>query len=573
MWELLAYLKDYKKECVLAPLFKMLEAMFELAVPLVVSEVIDIGIARRDTGRVVGLCLLMAFFGLVGLAASVTAQYFAAKASVGLGTRLRSLLFEKIQSFSFSDLDQAGASTLITRMTGDVSQVQSGVNLALRLFLRSPFIVFGAAVMAFSVDARAALVFAVAIPLLLLTVFGVMAAGVPLYRKVQERLDAVLLAVRENLSGVRVIRAFHKEDEETEKFREKADSLAAAQTLAGKVSALLNPLTYVIVNLALVAILRTGAARVDAGALTQGELVALVNYMSQILAELIKLANLIITVTKAAACGNRIQDILKMRAGQAGGSAPVAAGSALPVRFSHVSFSYPGASAESLSDLDFSVEAGETVGIIGGTGSGKTSLVHLIPRFYDVTRGEVLVGGRDVREYSLEGLRRSIGIAMQKAALFRGTLRENLCWGRPGATDEELYEALRAAQAMDIVEAKEGKLDAVVEQGGRNFSGGQRQRLALARALVRRPQILILDDCASALDYATEARLRAALRELDYRPTIFFVSQRPSSVRHADQIIVMDDGRIAGKGTHEELLSSCGIYQEICKTRQDAGSP
>lgn len=574
MKNLLMYLKNYKKECVLAPLFKMLEASFELIVPLVVSAIIDVGIAGSDSGFILRMCLVMVALGLIGLICSVTAQYFAAKAAAGFGTKVRHALFAHIQTFSFSEIDKAGTATLITRMTSDINQAQSGVNMVLRLFLRSPFIVFGAMVMAFTIDWKAALIFVVTIPLLSLVVFGVMAVSIPLYRKVQERLDKVLGITRENLTGARVIRAFHKEEEEKERFEEGLESLTAMQTYVGKISAFLNPVTYVIVNGATIVLLYTGAIQVNIGNLTQGEVVALVNYMSQILVELIKLANLIVTITKAAACGNRVSSILEMKS-----SMPITqegkgsldfegkqekAPEGIPmVQFSHVGFTYQEAGGESLSDIDFSVEKGETIGVIGGTGSGKTSLVHLIPRFYDVTRGEVLIQGKNVKEFSLEELRQKVGIVMQKAVLFQGTIRENLCWGKEDATDEELYQALDTAQAREVVESKEGKLDSVVEQGGKNFSGGQRQRLTIARALVRKPEILILDDSASALDYATDARLRKAIRDMEGKPTVFIVSQRTSSIQHADKIIVLDDGEVAGIGTHEKLLEQCQVYQEI----------
>ncbi|MCI8299708.1 MAG: ABC transporter ATP-binding protein [Lachnospiraceae bacterium] len=568
MKKLLAYLKNYKKECVLAPLFKMLEATFELIVPLAVSAVIDVGIAEQDRNFIWKMSLLMVALGLIGLLCSVTAQYFAAKAAAGFGTGVRHALFAHIQTFSFSEIDRAGTATLITRMTSDINQVQSGVNMVLRLFLRSPFIVFGAMVMAFTIDVKAALIFAVTIPLLSLVVFGIMAVSIPLYRKVQERLDKVLGITRENLTGARVIRAFHKEEEEKRRFEEGLESLTSMQNYVGKISAFLNPLTFIMINAATIVLLYTGAVQVNIGSLTQGEVVALVNYMSQILVELIKLANLIITITKAAACGKRISSILEMKssmpAEQTGGKAfqPVNRRSPM-VQFSHVGMAYQGAGAESLSDIDFSVEKGETVGVIGGTGSGKTTLVHLIPRFYDATAGEVLIQGKNVKEFSLEELRQKVGIVMQKAVLFQGTIRENLCWGKADATDQELFQALDTAQAREVVEGKEGKLDAPVEQGGKNFSGGQRQRLTIARALVRKPEILILDDSASALDYATDARLRKAIREMEGTPTVFIVSQRTSSIQHADKIIVLDDGEIAGMGTHEELLQHCQVYQEI----------
>ncbi len=576
MKKLLVFLNNYKKECILAPLFKMLEASFELIIPLVVSAIIDVGIAKGDGHYIVRMCFIMVALGLLGLVSSVTAQYFAAKAAAGFGTKVRHALFAHIQSFSFSEIDKAGTATLITRMTSDINQVQSGVNMVLRLFLRSPFIVLGAMVMAFTIDGKSALIFVVTIPLLSLVVFGVMAASIPLYRKVQERLDRVLGIARENLTGARVIRAFHKEEEEKNRFEEGLENLTAMQTHVGKISAFLNPVTYVIINAATIVLLYTGAVQVDVGNLTQGEVVALVNYMSQILVELIKLANLIITITKAVACGNRVSSVLDMES-----TMPVDASASfregeqkspsfekpddgnIMVQFEHVGLTYQEAGAESLSDIDFSVKKGETVGVIGGTGSGKTSLVHLIPRFYDATRGKVLVAGRDVREYSLEELRQKVGIVMQKSVLFAGTIRENLRWGKADAADEELYEALQTAQAREVVEGKAGKLDAPVEQGGKNFSGGQRQRLTIARALVRKPEILILDDSASALDYATDARLRLAIRGMKEKPTVFIVSQRTSSIQHADKIIVLDDGEIAGMGTHEKLLCDCAVYREI----------
>lgn len=574
MKKLLIFLNNYKKECILAPLFKMLEASFELIIPLVVSAIIDVGIANGDGHYIVRMCIIMVALGLLGLVSSVTAQYFAAKAAAGFGTKVRHALFAHIQSFSFSEIDKAGTATLITRMTSDINQVQSGVNMVLRLFLRSPFIVLGAMVMAFTIDGKSALIFVVTIPLLSLVVFGVMAASIPLYRKVQERLDKVLGITRENLTGARVIRAFHKEEEEKNRFEEGLENLTAMQTHVGKISAFLNPVTYVIINAATIVLLYTGAVQVDVGNLTQGEVVALVNYMSQILVELIKLANLIITITKAVACGNRVSSVLEMEStmpvdapapsqeGEQKNPSSSADGNIM-VQFAHVGLTYQEAGAESLSDIDFSVKKGETVGVIGGTGSGKTSLVHLIPRFYDATRGKVFVAGKDVREYSLEELRQKVGIVMQKSVLFAGTIRENLRWGKADATDEELYEALQTAQAKEVVEGKDGKLDAPVEQGGKNFSGGQRQRLTIARALVRKPEILILDDSASALDYATDARLRMAIREMKEKPTVFIVSQRTSSIQHADKIIVLDDGEIAGMGTHEKLLQECAVYREI----------
>ncbi len=575
MRKLLVYLKDYKKESVLAPLFKMLEASFELIVPLVVTAIIDVGIANRDSGYILRMCLVMVALGLIGLLCSVTAQYFAAKAAAGFGTKVRHQLFAHIQTFSFSEIDQAGTATLITRMTSDINQAQSGVNMVLRLFLRSPFIVFGAMVMAFTIDVKAAMIFVVAIPLLSFVVFGVMAASIPLYKKVQERLDRILGITRENLTGARVIRAFHKEEEEKSRFEESLESLTSMQNHVGKISAFMNPVTYAIINGATIFLLYTGAVQVDTGVLTQGEVVALVNYMSQILVELIKLANLIVTITKAVACGNRVQSILEIQSSMPKdkeGLAPVAAaeegGSEAPaVQFSHVGLTYQGAGGESLSDIDFSVKKGETIGIIGGTGSGKTSLVHLIPRFYDATKGQVRINGKDVKEYSLEELRQKVGIVMQRAVLFKGTIKENLCWGKADATKDELKDALRVAQAWEVVEGKEGKLEAFVEQGGKNFSGGQRQRLTIARALVRRPEILILDDSASALDYATDAKLRKSVREMEGNPTVFIVSQRTSSIQHADKIIVLEDGEIAGIGTHGQLLETCGVYREIYESQ------
>lgn len=586
MKKLLVYLKDYKKESILAPLFKMLEASFELIVPLVVTAIIDVGIAGRDSGYILKMCLVMVALGLIGLACSVTAQYFAAKAAVGFGTQVRHHLFSHIQTFSFSEIDKAGTATLITRMTSDINQVQSGVNMVLRLFLRSPFIVFGAMIMAFTIDVKAALIFVVTIPLLSVVVFGIMAVSIPLYKKVQERLDRVLGITRENLTGVRVIRAFHKEEEEKSRFEESLQSLTGMQNHVGRISAFMNPVTYIIINAGIIALLYVGAFQVDMGTLTQGEVVALVNYMSQILVELIKLANLIITITKAVACGNRIESILEMKSSmpvESSGKKESEAASRINnreqsgnqkrvdseymVEFSRVGLTYQDAGAESLTDIDFKVKKGETVGIIGGTGCGKTSLVHLIPRFYDATAGEVKINGQNVKDYPLEELRQMVGIVMQKAVLFQGTIRENLCWGKEDATEEELYQALETAQAREVVEGKDGKLDAPVEQGGKNFSGGQRQRLTIARALVRKPKILILDDSASALDYATDARLRKAIREMDGNPTVFIVSQRTSSIQHADKIIVLDDGEMTGIGTHEQLLENCEVYREIYESQ------
>lgn len=577
MKKLLIYLKDYKKETVFAPLFKMMEATFELFVPLVMAAIIDKGIGQADTGYVLKMGAILVALGLIGLLCSITAQYFAAKAAVGFSTGLKHALFKHIQGLSFTEIDTLGTSTLITRMTSDVNQVQNGVNMVLRLFLRSPFIVFGAMIMAFTIDGKAAMIFVVTIPLLAAVVFGIMALTMPMYKKVQAGLDAVLGATRENLTGARVIRAFHKEEEETERFEEKNGFLTHLQLVVGRISALTNPVTYIIINAATILLLYTGAVRVDNGSITQGEVVALVNYMSQILVELIKLANLIITITKALACANRIEAVFEVTSSMQwqAGTADCAAGEnpaerknrtaerELAVEFDHVHLTYGGAGAESLSDIHIQVARGQTVGIIGGTGSGKSSLVNMIPRFYDATAGTVRVDGRDVKTYGMEELREKIGIVLQKAVLFRGTIRDNLLWGNGSATDEELWEALRLAQAKEFVETKEGRLDAPVAQEGRNLSGGQRQRLTIARALVAKPEILILDDSASALDYATDAALRRALKELPGETTVFIVSQRASSIQHADQIIVLEDGEMAGHGTHEELLADCEVYQEI----------
>lgn len=570
MKKVLAYLKGYKKECVCAPLFKMLEATFELFVPLVMAAVIDTGIGNGDKGYVIKMCLLLITLGIVGLACSITAQYFAAKAAVGFSMGLRHALFSHIQSLSFTEMDTVGTSTLITRMTSDVNQAQNGVNMFLRLFLRSPFIVFGAMVMAFTIDWKAAMIFVVTIPVLAVVVFGIMAVSMPLYRKVQEKLDAVLGITRENLTGARVIRAFNKENSEIESFREKNEGLTAAQLFVGKISALMNPVTYVIINVATVVLIYTGAVRVDTGVITQGEVVALVNYMSQILVELIKLANLIVTLTKAGACINRIAVVLDMKSSMEFTKADKKAQaenekvkSDLAVEFKNVGLSYAGAGAEALSDIDFSVKKGQTVGIIGGTGSGKSSLVHLIPRFYDATRGSVFVDGKDVKTYTKDEIRDKVGIVMQKAVLFKGTIRENLSWGKRDAAEEEMWEALSISQSKEFVEKKEGGLDAKIEQGGRNLSGGQKQRLTIARALMKKPEILILDDSASALDFATDAELRKAIRGMKEKPTVFIVTQRASSILYADEIVVLDDGAIAGIGTHEELLENCEVYQEI----------
>lgn len=568
MKKLLVYLKDYKKESVLGPLFKLLEASFELIVPLVMAAIIDHGVAYSDKPYILKMCLVLILLAVIGLVCSITAQYFAAKAAVGFATGLRHGLFAHIEKLSFSEMDTVGTSTMITRMTSDVNQVQNGVNLVLRLFLRSPFIVFGAMIMAFTIDVKAALIFVVAIPLLSVVVFGVMLVSIPLYKKVQGALDQVLGITRENLTGSRVIRAFNKEESEIEHFNENNDILTRAQIYVGKISALMNPFTYVIVNGAIVALVWVGAIRVDNGFITQGEVVALINYMSQILVELVKLANLIININKSIACGNRIQSVFELESSLK--EAPVSGkkeesqpASDCAVAFEHVSLTYAGAGDESLTDIDFTVQKGQTIGIIGGTGSGKSSIVNLIPRFYDVTKGRVLINGRDVRDYPIAELREKTGAVLQKAVLFKGSIRENLAWGNADATDEEMNRALEIAQAKEFVDAKEGGLDFVIEQGGKNLSGGQRQRLTIARALVRKPEILILDDSASALDFATDAALRKAIREMDGNPTVFIVSQRAASIQQADKIIVLDDGMVVGMGTNEELLETCEVYQEI----------
>lgn len=579
MKKLMIYLRNYRKECILAPLFKMLEASFELFVPLVMATIIDTGIASGDRDYILKMCGVLIALGIIGLICSITAQFFAAKAAVGFATGLRYSLFEHLLGLSFTEIDTLGTSTMITRMTSDVNQAQNGVNMVLRLFLRSPFVVFGATIMAFMIDVKSAAVFVGAIILLSIVVFGIMLINIPMLKAVQQKLDDVMGSTRENLTGIRVIRAFCKEEEEFESFKKKNEILAKTQKKAGGISALMNPLTYVIINVAIVSLIWVGALQVNEGNLTQGEVVALYNYMSQILVELIKLASLIITVNKSIACGNRIADVfnihpsmkefsckeqvstinekemtsthrLSVKSGQKG------------VVFRNVSLSYAGAREASLVGIDFSVKPGETVGIIGGTGSGKSSIIHMIPRFYDATVGEVLIDGINVKEYPIDQLRNKIGIVMQKAVLFKGDIQENLKWGKKEATQEELQEAICIAQAKDVVEAK-GGLSAMIEQGGRNLSGGQRQRMSIARALVKKPEILILDDSTSALDFATDAKLRKAIKELDYKPTVFIVSQRASSIQYADQIIVLDDGNMVGKGTHEELLKTCDVYQEI----------
>ena len=563
------YLKDYKKESILAPLFKLLEAFFELMVPLVMANIIDYGISNRNMGYIGKMGLLLLLLGVVGLASSITAQFFAAKAAVGVSTKLRQALFDHIEDLSFTDIDKAGTSTMITRMTSDVNQVQSGINMTLRLFLRSPIIVFGAMIMAFTIDVKCALIFVVAIPLLSIVVFGIILSTIPMYKKVQSRLDQVLGITRENLTGVRVIRAFHQEAKEEERFRENNEALSAMQIFVGKISACMNPVTYVIVNGAIIALIYTGAVQVNIGNLSQGEVVAIINYMNQILVELVKLANLIVTMTKALACAERVASVFDIGADavyvgvQDQKLADKVDKSAPFLDFKHVSLTYQGAGAPTLQDMNFTVNRGDTVGIIGGTGSGKPSLVNLIPGFYPATEGEILLEGRDIRTMSDEELRGRIGVVPQKAVLFKGTIRSNLQWGKPDATEEEMWKALELAQASEVVEGKDGKLDATVAQNGKNFSGGQRQRLTIARALVRNPEILILDDSASALDYATDAKLRAAIRTLEDKTTTFIVSQRASTIRHADKIIVLDDGEIAGMGTHDELLKDCTVYQEI----------
>lgn len=600
MGRLMKYLKDYKRESILAPLFKLLEAFFELLVPLVMANIIDRGIAESDMGYIgkMGLCLIT--LAVVGLVSSITAQFFAAKAAVGFSTKLRQALFDHIQGLNFTNIDKAGTSTMITRMTSDINQVQSGVNMVLRLFLRSPIIVFGAMIMAFTIDVKSALIFVVAIPLLAVVVFGIMMWTMPLYKKVQAGLDKVLGITRENLTGVRVIRAFHKEEEEEAKFKSYTRALADSQIFVGKISAVMNPVTYVIVNGAIIALIYTGAIQVNVGNLTQGEVIAIINYMSQILVELVKLANLIITITKALACADRVAGVFEIQnestealceaydvkcgaeivaesgkfaenemfaetgeLAELGELAEPGKASTPFLQFDHVSLTYAGAGAETLHDMNFTVNRGETVGIIGGTGSGKTSLVNLIPGFYPATEGVVLLEGQDIRRLPEEELRNRIGVVPQKAVLFKGTIRSNLQWGKPDATEEEMWEAIDTAQAREVVEGKAGMLDAKITQSGKNLSGGQRQRLTIARALVRKPEILILDDSASALDYATDAKLRAALKKLAGSTTTFIVSQRASTIRHADKIIVLDDGEMAGIGTHEELLKNCDVYQEI----------
>lgn len=565
MKQILKYLKEYKKECICAPLFKLLEASFELIVPLVMAAIIDNGITASDKSYIWKMGGVLVLLAAVGLISSVTAQYFAAKAAVGFSTKLRHILFEKIESLSFSKMDTVGTSTLITRMTSDINQVQSGVNLVLRLFLRSPFIVFGAMAMAFTVNVRAAMVFVVTIPLLSIVVFSVMAASLPLYKKVQSSLDTVLSHTRENLEGTRVIRAFNKQNDEIDSFNRDNELLTNMQQVVGRISALTNPLTFIIINIATIAVIVSGGKQVYAGILTQGEVVALVNYMSQILVELIKLANLIVQVTKAVACGNRIADVLSIpsKLPEKNPKLIGAKDGAPEVEFDHVCMTYEGAADETLTDISFTVQKGQTIGIIGGTGSGKSSLVNLIPRFYDATKGTIRIQGNDINDYDAVQLRDKIGVVMQKAVLFAGTIADNLRWGKNDATEEEMWKALDIAQATEVVKGKEGGLDYMIEQGGKNLSGGQKQRLTIARAVVKDPDILILDDSVSALDFATDASLRAALKGMHGDKTIFIVSQRTSSIQFADNIIVLDDGQMVGFGPHEELLNTCETYKEI----------
>ena len=565
MKSLLRYLGSYKKESILAPLFKLLEALFELFVPLVMARIIDIGIKNSDIGYILKMGGLLILLGIIGLVCSLTAQYFAAKAAVGFGTALRHDLFQHIQSLSYSEVDTVGTSTLITRMTSDINQVQAGVNLFLRLFMRSPFIVFGAMIMAFTIDWKAAMIFVITIPALSVVVFGIMLVSIPMYRKVQSRLDRVTQLTRENLVGARVIRAFNRQKDERENFTEANALLMKVQVFVGKITALLNPVTYIIINVAIVVLLWVGANQVNNGIILQGAVVALVNYMSQILVELVKLANLIINITKSLACANRIQNVMELKPSLTEYSTTEVkeTNSENYIEFDHVTFAYQNAKEPSLSDISFKVEKGQTIGIIGGTGSGKSSLINLIPRFYDATKGKITVDGTDIKRYPLNQIRTMVGIVPQKAVLFKGTIAENMRWGKKDATEAEMMEALKTAQAAEVVEGKEGGLNADILQGGKNLSGGQRQRLTIARALVKKPEILILDDSASALDYATDAKLRKAIKKMDRNMTVFIVSQRSTTIQYADQIIVLDDGKMVGIGKHEELLRSCEVYQEI----------
>lgn len=565
MKSLLRYLSSYKKESVFAPLFKLLEALFELFVPLVMARIIDIGIKNGDIGYILKMGGLLILLGIIGLVCSLTAQYFAAKAAVGFGEALRHDLFRHIQSLSYSEIDTIGTSTLITRMTSDINQVQSGVNLFLRLFMRSPFIVFGAMIMAFTIDWKAAMIFVITIPVLSVVVFGIMLVSIPMYRKVQSRLDRVTQLTRENLVGARVIRAFNRQADERETFTEANDLLMRVQVFVGKITALLNPITYIIINLAIVVLLWVGAKQVDSGMILQGSVVALVNYMSQILVELVKLANLIINITKSLACAKRIETVMNIDSSltETNTKKIELAEKEDYIHFDHVTFAYKNAKEPSLTDIDFKVKKGQTIGVIGGTGSGKSSLVNLIPRFYDITKGRITIGGTDVKDYPLDQIRTMVGIVPQKAVLFKGTIAENMRWGKKDATEAEMMEALQTAQAAEVVAGKKGGLYADILQGGKNLSGGQRQRLTIARALVKKPDILILDDSASALDYATDAKLRKAIKQMGQNMTVFIVSQRSTTIQYADQIIVLEDGRMAGIGTHEELLKSCEVYQEI----------
>lgn len=569
MKKLLKHMKGFGKECALGPLFKLLEASFELLIPLVVAGIVDSGIGSGNSAYVIKMCIVMVALGVIGLACAITAQYFAAKAAVGFAGRLRHAVMKHLLSLSYTQMDTLGASTMITRMTSDINQVQNGVNLTLRLLLRSPFVVFGAMLMAFTIDFQAALVFAAVIPLLCVVVFGIMLITMPMYKQVQKRLDGVLALTRENLTGIRVIRAFHKEQEEIDKFKKENEELTGMQLFVGRISGLMNPVTYVIVNLGLVLLIYTGALQVDTGRLTQGQVIALINYISQILVELIKLANLIVLITKALSCANRISGVFEIESSMSdAGNETIEENAEIPIlEFKNAGFCYAGAGEESLSDIDFQVYKGETVGIIGGTGSGKTTLVNLIPRFYDVTSGMIRYHGKPIEEYSLTELRERIGVVPQKAVLFKGTIKTNLLWGNEKAELSEMEEALAASQSKEFVEKLEKYLDTPVAQGGKNFSGGQRQRLTIARALVRKPEILILDDSTSALDYVTDAKLRGELKKRKETMTTFIVSQRTSSIRFADKIVVLEDGKIAGLGTHKELLETCDVYQEIYESQ------
>lgn len=568
MRKLFTYLSDYKKESIIAPLFKMLEALFDLFVPLVVAGVINNGILKGDRTYIVRMCLVLILLAVVGMACAILAQYFAAKAAVGFSAKLRGALFAHIQKLSFTELDTLGTSALMNRMTSDVNQLQNGVNMALRLLLRSPFIVFGAMILAFFVNKKAAWVFVVVIPVLSVIVFGIILATMPMYKKVQERLDHVLRITRENLTGVRVIRAFHTEKDEAKRFHQANHELVEQQTAVGKISALMNPLTFVTINLGVIALLSIGGDKVDTGSMKQGDVVALLDYMSQILVELVKLANTIILLSKAFASAKRVQSVLDVPSSMQFPTQTEGERMQGPtVEFAHVDFTYAGAGDQSLSDIDFSVEEGQTVGVIGGTGSGKSTLVHLLTRFYDATDGQIRLFGKDIRSYGEEELRHMVGIVLQKAVLFHGTIRANLQWGDPFASDEEIWKMLEIAQAKEIVEKKADGLDEIVEQGGRNLSGGQKQRLAIARTLLMKPKILILDDSSSALDYATDAALRNAIRQLEHAPTTFVVSQRTASLQHADVILVLDEGKLVGKGTHDELLNNCPVYREIYESQ------